>query len=142
MAKSSSPSGSSINVGLLFLRVVAGGTLLLKHGLEKPANFLRMAAHFPNPLHIGSVPSFAFALISDFICSMLILVGFGTRWASLIAFFNIFVAWAFVHHFAFFGKDPGSAHGEVMVLYLAAMLTLLIAGPGAASIDQILSRKP
>jgi uncharacterized membrane protein YphA (DoxX/SURF4 family) len=54
----------------------------------------------------------------------------------------VFVAWAFVHHFAFLGKSPDSGHGEVMVLYLAAMLTLLIAGPGAASIDQILSRKP
>jgi hypothetical protein len=28
-----------------------------------------------------------------------------------------------------------------MVLYLAAMLTLFLAGPGAASIDGVLSRK-
>jgi len=138
MAKSSSPSGNSINVGLLFLRVVAGGTLLLKHGLEKPANFLRMAAHFPNPLHIGSVPSFAFALISDFICSMLILVGFGTRWASLIAFFNIFVAWAFVHHFLFFGR--GADHGELIVLFLGAFGCLMFTGAGRYSVDARMGR--
>ncbi len=59
-----------------------------------------------------------------------------------LLFWNIFVAWAFVHHFAFVGKGPGSDHGELMVLYLGALLALLIAGPGAPSIDRLLSRKP
>jgi uncharacterized membrane protein YphA (DoxX/SURF4 family) len=48
------------------------------------------------------------------------------------------VAWAFVHQFAFFGKGPASDHGELIVLYLGVLLTLLIAGPGAASIDRAL----
>jgi uncharacterized membrane protein YphA (DoxX/SURF4 family) len=30
----------------------------------------------------------------------------------------------------------------VIVLYLGALLTLVIAGPGAASIDRLISRKP
>jgi putative oxidoreductase len=47
-----------------------------------------------------------------------------------------------VHRFAFLGKGPGSDHGEVIVLYLGALLTLVIAGPGAASIDRLFSRKP
>jgi uncharacterized membrane protein YphA (DoxX/SURF4 family) len=67
--------------------------------------------------------------------------GWGTRWAALYCFANILVAWAFVHQFAFFGKGPGSDHGELIVLYLGAMLTLLIAGPGAASVDRLLARK-
>ncbi len=49
---------------------------------------------------------------------------------------------AFVHHFAFAGKGAGSDHGELMVLYLGALLTLSIAGPGAASLDRILTRDP
>ena len=57
-------------------------------------------------------------------------------------FGNIFVAWAFVHHFAFLGKGPGPEHGELIALYLAALLTLLIAGPGSASLDRLLARKP
>lgn len=51
-------------------------------------------------------------------------------------------AWAFVHYFAFLGKEPGPEHGELIVLYLAALLTLLIAGPGSASLDRLLARKP
>jgi putative oxidoreductase len=66
------------------------------------------------------------------------MIGLGTRWAALFSFCNIFVAWAFVHHFVFLGKVPGSDHGELMVLYLGALLTLLIAGPGAPSVDNAL----
>ncbi len=126
------------DAGLLFLRVVAGTSLLLKHGLEKPEHFSAMAQHFPNPLHIGPVPSLLFALISDFICSMLIVVGLGTRWASAVAFFNIFVAWAFVHHFLFFGR--GADHGELIVLYLAAFGCLMLTGGGRFSMDAMRQR--
>jgi putative oxidoreductase len=92
-----------------------------------------MSQHFPNPLHIGSVPSLIFALTSDAICSILVLLGLGTRWAALLIFVNISVAWAFVHHFQFFGRD--SDHGEAIVLYLGGFLALAIMGPGRLSLD-------
>jgi putative oxidoreductase len=123
----------STDAGLLFLRVVAGTSLLLKHGLEKPEHFSAMAQHFPNPLHIGPVASLLFALVSDFICSALIVMGLWTRWAAAVAFFNIFVAWAFVHHFLFFGR--GADHGELIVLYLAAFGCLVLSGAGRYSMD-------
>ena len=119
--------------GLLCLRIWFGLSLFLKHGWEKPTNFAQMAQHFPNPLHIGVVPSLLFALISDAICSILIIFGLGTRWAALWSFVNIFVAWSFVHHFQFFGK--GSAPGEAIVLYLGGLLALAIMGPGRFSLD-------
>ncbi len=130
-------------VGLAILRVCVGVTLFLRHGLEKqPAHWTQFLAHFPDPIGIGSHPSFFVAFLSDFVCSILLTIGLGTRWAALYCFGNIFLAWAFVHHFAFLAKSPGSDHGELMVLYLTALLTLFIAGPGAASIDWFLSRKP
>jgi putative oxidoreductase len=129
-------------VGLALLRIWTGATLFLRHGWEKqPANWAQFMTHFPNPIGIGSHASFFFAFFSDFVCGILLIIGLGTRWAALYCFANIFVAWAFVHHFAFFGKGPGSDHGEVIVLYLGALLTLAIAGPGAACVDKILARK-
>ncbi len=98
-------------------------------------------AHFPDPVGMGPHASFFFAFFSDFVCAILLMIGLGTRWAALFCFGNIFVAWAFVHHFAFFGKGPGSDHGELIVLYLGALLTLVIASPGLASVDGILARK-
>jgi putative oxidoreductase len=127
--------------GLAILRVWTGATLFLRHGWEKqPAHWAQFMAHFPNPIGIGSHPSFFFAFVSDFVCGTLLIIGLGTRWAALYSFCNIFVAWAFVHHFAFFGKGPGSDHGELMVLYLGALLTLVIAGPGAACVDNLWRR--
>jgi len=138
-ARSSGSGNRATDFGLLFLRVVAGGTLLLKHGLEKPEHFSAMARHFPNPLHIGSTPSLMFALLADFVCSMLVVVGLGTRWASGIAFFNIFVAWAFVHHFLFLGK--GADHGELIVLFLGAFGCLVFTGAGRFSVDGLRGRR-
>jgi putative oxidoreductase len=129
--------------GFAVLRICTGATLFLRHGLEKqPAHWAQFMAHFPDPIGIGSHPSFLIAFFSDFVCAILLIIGLGTRWAALYCFANIFVAWAFVHHFAFFGKGAASEHGELVVLYLGALLTLLIAGPGAPSIDRILARKP
>jgi len=128
---------ASQDVGLLALRVVGVSPLLIRHGFEKVFTFSAMAARFPNPLHIGPVPTLVFAMLSDAICSSLLILGLATRWAALVCFISIFAAWAFVHHFQFFGK--GGDHGELIVLYLAIMLCLLLGGGGRYSVDGLLS---
>lgn len=127
-----------VDCGLLALRLMAAIPLFLKHGTEKLFGFHHMMAFFPNPLHIGVVPSLLFATLSDGICSLLIIVGLATRWAALICFINIFVALVFVHHFVIFGPQGG--HGELMMLYLAAMVTLILAGPGRYSVDRLMDK--
>ena len=122
--------------GLLFLRVAVGASLFLKHGWEKISDFSRMAQHFPDPIHIGPVPSLAIALAGDAICSLLVMLGFFTRPAAFFAACNIAVAWTLVHHLAFFGHGNGPDHGEVCVLYIAVLLSLAIAGPGRYSLDR------
>jgi len=98
--------------GLAVLRVWTGATLFLRHGWEKqPAHWAQFMAHFPNPIGIGPHVSFLIAFLSDFVCGILLIIGLGTKWAALFCFVNILVAWAFVHHFTFLGKGPGSDHG-------------------------------
>ncbi len=127
------------HAGLAILRIWTGATLFLCHGWEKrPSHWAQFMAHFPNPIGVGSHVSFFIAFVSDFVCGILLIVGLGTRWAAAYCFANIFVAWAFVHHFAFLGND----HGQLIVLYLGALLTLFVAGPGTACIDHLLARKP
>ena len=84
-----------VDCGLLTLRLIAAIPLFLKHGTEKLFRFHHMLAFFPNPLHIGQVPSLLFATLSDGICTLLIIIGFATRWAALVCFINIFVALVF-----------------------------------------------
>ncbi len=124
--------------GLLALRLFAALPLFLKHGTEKLFRFSHMAGHFPDPLHIGVVPSLIFAMLSDGICSVLLILGLATRWAALVIFINVGVALAFVHHFSVFG--PQGDHGELMLLYLGAMAALFFSGGGKYSLDAVLDK--
>jgi putative oxidoreductase len=125
---------TDMNAGLLALRVPTCLCLFIKHGYEKIFMFSEMSQYFFDPLHIGHVPSLIIAMISDAICSFLILFGIATRWACIYVFCNIFVAWALCHHFIFFGRTVGD-HGEIIVLYLIFLTGIFIGGPGKYSVD-------
>jgi putative oxidoreductase len=125
--------------GLLALRCVVPTSLFIKHGIEKLFTFSVMAQHFPDPIHIGHLPSLIVAMIADGICMPLLVVGLATRWAALWSFFNLLVAWAFVHHFQFTGHQGD--HGELIMVYMGTMLALFLAGPGKFSIDARLGRQ-
>ena len=123
----------------LLLRVMVFVPLFLKHGVEKLTTFGTMSQHFPDPLHLGPVPTLAIAMIADGICAPLIVIGLGTRLAALYSVGNVFVAWAFVHHMAIVTRqDQG---GETLFLYLAACLVVFFGGPGKYSIDGLIERK-
>ncbi len=125
----------SYDLGLLFLRVSFGVILFVKHGWEKLSNFSGMVATFPDPLHIGQTASLGCALVGDALCSILVLVGLGTRLFSGVAALNLLVAFALVHHFAWFGPS----NGEPAYVYMCAYLALFIAGPGRYSVDHWIS---
>jgi putative oxidoreductase len=124
------------DLALLALRITMGFGLFLKHGLEKMMHFSQMAGHFPDPVHIGPVPSLAFALLSDTICSLLTIVGLGTRLAALVVVINLAVAFSLVHRFSFFGLH----NGELAFVYMGGYLALLLAGAGRFSLDRVLTR--
>lgn len=129
--KSSSGSGSrGTDIGLLLLRVISGLSLFIKHGVEKLTNHAHMASHFPDPVHIGRHPSFLVAMVSDAICSLLVVLGLGTRVAAFIIFMNLGVALYFVHHLAF-----RTEHVEMMVAYMAGFVALVFTGAGRFSLD-------
>ncbi len=139
-------SGKSIAVwpvrydwGLLLLRVWVFLSLFAKHGFEKLSNQGNIAFTFrDDPIHIGKFPSFLFAAFTDGICTLLIALGLGTRWAATAMFINLFVAWSLVTHFDYFKHTVASLgnHGEVIVLYMGASLVVAIAGAGRFSLDR------
>jgi putative oxidoreductase len=127
---------ASPSLSLTLLRIATGATLFFRHGWEKrPTHWFTFMTHFPSLFHLGAPLTFLIAFFSDFVCSILLVLGLGTRWAAAFCFCNIFVAWAFVHHFAFFGHGPATEHGELIVLYLGALLAIFLGGPGYLSID-------
>ena len=132
------------DAGLLALRLFAVTSLFLKHGVEKTIGFRQtyafMATLHLDPIGIGPLPTMLYAAFADGICTVLMFFGLATRWAAFFSFINIAVAWAFVHHFEFFGRQAD--HGELIVLYLAIMLALFLAGAGRYSVDALLAGKP
>ena len=128
-----------IDLALLVLRVWVGVSLFLRHGMEKLFGSADAISQFPDPLHLGSHFSFIVATCSDAFLSILVVAGLGTRWAALLIFCNIFVAWALVVHFQFFAH--GVSAGEAMVLYLGGLITIAVAGPGRFSADSFLVKR-
>ena len=131
------------DLGLLVLRVGANLCLFIKHGWEKvyPPSFWEMAPTFPDPAHIGHVNSLIVALISDGICSILLVLGLGTRFAATYIFVVLSVAWSFTHHFIFLGKGLEPKHGELIVMFITQSLALALLGPGKFSLDWLLWRR-
>jgi putative oxidoreductase len=129
--------GISASVGLFVLRTCVGVSLFVKHGLEKVTGYSVMVQHFPDPLHLGSHTSLAFAPLSDGICSVLVVLGLGTRPAAAVIVINLLTAFFFVHHAAFFSNG----HVELVGVYIAVFGAILLLRPGRFSADKVLSEK-
>ena len=121
----------NVDVALLILRLWMGLGLLAKHGIEKFTNFSQMQQHFPDPLHVGSTFSLTFALLSDGICSLMIMLGLATRLAALVIVINLFIVFLMLHQFSF-----AKEHAELVYVFMGGFLIIFIAGAGKYSIDQ------
>lgn len=122
------------SAGLLVLRVGAG-TLMLTHGTPKLLGFAEKAVTFSAPLGVGSQTSLALAVFAEFFCALLLILGAATRLVLVPLLITMVVAGLVVH-----GEDPFQKK-ELALLYCVPFLTLLIAGPGAFSVDHLLLRR-
>ncbi len=118
------------DLAMLLLRILVGFSLFYKHGIEKLTGFSNMQTHFPDPLHIGVTPGLIFALITDGICSLLIIFGIATRLAALLVVINLTVVFILMHKGSFV-----EAHAELVYVYLSSFLCILFAGAGKYSVD-------
>jgi putative oxidoreductase len=117
------------DLGLLCLRFPLGW-LMLQHGLGKWAKYDSLITQFPDPLGLGSGPSLLLALFAEIICSVLIMLGLGTRFAALNWIITMLVAVIIIH-----GGDP-LKQKELALLYLIPAFTLLATGAGRFSLDR------
>jgi putative oxidoreductase len=124
---------SAVHVCLLLLRV-GSAALMLTHGIPKLNKVLNGNFQFGDPLGIGSTPSLIMATFAEFGCSLLLILGFATRLATIPLIITMSVA-AFIVH----TKDP-FARQELPLMYLLIFIVLLILGSGKYSIDSRIKR--
>jgi putative oxidoreductase len=122
--------GSWTSLGLLFLRIAAGGMMLFGHGWAKLTGFMDIAPSFPDPLGLGSTTfSLGLAVFAEAFCAAAVMIGLATRIAAIPLVVTMLVA-AFVVH-----SDDPWAKKELALLYVAPFLTLMFTGPGKFSFD-------
>lgn len=122
------------NLGLLILRASLGLMMLSAHGWGKLMNFGAKSATFPDVIGLGSQVSLSLAVFSEFFCSIFLVAGFLTRWASLPLIATMGVA-AFIHH----ASDPFRVK-EKAILYLIGFIVILFTGAGDFSVDKLLKK--
>ena len=117
------------DIGLAILRILPS-IFLITHGWGKFNKLISGNFEFPDPISIGSSPSLFLAVIGEFICPILIILGYKTRWAAVPSAITMFVA-AFIVHAA----DP-FGHKEKALLFLVIFIVIIFLGPGRYSIDR------
>lgn len=124
----------NLNLGLLLLRLSAGG-FMLTHGYPKLQRLVAGEMRFGDPLGLGPEVSLVLAVFAEFFCAVLVMLGLGTRWATIPLIVTMAVA-AFIAH----GADP-FGRKELALLYLVSFVFLLLTGGGKFSLDYFVGRK-
>ena len=118
----------------LILRLGMGGMMLV-HGYGKLERLMDGNWDFADPLGIGSAPTLLLAVFTEFLCSVLLIIGFKTRLASIPLIITMLIA-AFVIHL----DDPWKRQ-EFALLYAVGFIAILILGGGRYSLDDRLSHR-
>ena len=120
---------ATLHFGLLLFRIGFSASMLT-HGYGKFMKVLAGDFSFGDPIGIGPTASLILCAIAEFIAPIFLIVGWKTRWFSLIAVINMLVAFIIAHD-----GDPFSKK-EKSFLFLIAFVVLYFTGPGKYSIDR------
>jgi len=124
----------AFNLSTLILRLSAG-TFMLTHGVPKLQHVLAGEMQFADPFGLGPGVSLVLAVFAEFLCSILLILGLGTRLATIPLIVTMGVA-GFLSH----GADP-FGRKELALFYLAVYIVLLLLGGGKISVDYFLQKK-
>lgn len=135
MAYKTNLSLPATDLGILLFRVGISA-LMLSHGYGKLLQFFSgKEIVFVDPIGIGDTASLALAVFSEFICSILIILGLGTRIAAIPLIITMAVAVFIVH-----APDP-MMNKELPLLYLLGYVLLMLTGSGKYSLDHYFLKK-
>ncbi len=130
---------SAQSLGIALVRIVTG-LILVMHGDQKL--FVYGYAGTSGAFEQMGVPlpaiSAAFSVGAEFLGGLALLLGIFTRIAGYPVALNMLGALLFVHAGQGFFLPAGY---EFVLLLLAASISLILLGPGAFSLDQLLKRE-
>ena len=123
------------DLGLLAVRLLAGG-MMLTHGIPKIDRlFGEGPVKFADPLGLGPEISLVLVIFAEVACSILVMVGFKTRLATIPLLITMLVAAFYIH-----GADP-FGEKELPLLFFTLFVSLLVSGPGNYAVDRWIGGK-
>jgi putative oxidoreductase len=128
-------SPSKIDLAVLIARVAIGG-IMLTHGLPKLAMlFSGDPVQFPGVLGMSGEFSLALTVFAEVFCSLFVLIGFGTRLATIPLMITMLVVVLYVQAAEAFEKK------ELAIHFLLVYAVLFITGSGRYSVDHLLQQR-
>ncbi len=127
-------SAKSVNLSLLIMRIGIA-LLMLTHGIPKIAKLSEDPVQFMDLLGLGATFSLCLAIFGEVVCSLLVMLGLGTRLAVIPSMITMLVAVFHVHIADPFVKQEMGLH------YLLTYTVLFIMGSGRYSLDHYLFSK-
>lgn len=127
-------SSNALNVWLFVFRI-AVSAMMLTHGLPKFNALMTGNIQFADPFGLGPGPSLALVVFAEAACSILLILGLATRFATVPLIINMAVAILYAHAADPFGKK------ELATMYLVIYVGFLILGAGKFSIDHLIAGK-
>ena len=121
------------DISLLLLRISVGFMMLYSHGWGKLLKFFGDdPITFADPIGLGAITSLILTVFAEFFCSILLMLGFGTRLASIPLIITMLVAIFIIHWDDPFGKK------EFGLLYLVPYIIIFLMGAGRYSLDALI----
>lgn len=109
--------------------------MMLTHGIPKIMRFFSgNEIKFADPFGLGPEISLAMAAFAEGICSILVILGFKTRLASIPIILTMLTAAFYAHWDDPFGRK------ELPLLFCVVFISLLLTGGGAYSLDNLKKR--
>jgi len=118
------------DLGLLWLRIMVGGFMLVYHGWPKLNSYSERLHSFADPIGLGSPVSLSLAIFAEVFCSLAIILGLATRLVAIPLAFTMAVAIFVVH-----ADDPWQKK-EFAFMYFIPFVAIFLMGPGRFSLDK------
>lgn len=123
------------DIGLLLLRLWAGGVMAIAHGIPKIERLGGDPIQFADPLGIGPTLSLICTIMTELIGGALLALGLLTRAAAAALVFTFLVV-------VFIVKiDQGFSKMELGAAFLTMYVVVLFTGPGRYSLDALLLKR-
>ena len=126
-------SAGAFSAAMLLLRLSVG-ILMMNHGYDKLVHFSEYQPKFINFLGIGTTMSFALVIFAEFFCSLFLILGLFTRFATIPLIITCLVIIFQANHGQVFNQNA------LVPLYLTGYLVLLLVGPGRVSVDSMIGK--